>query len=137
MPFIVWNDRLSVGVTSLDQEHKELISILNTLYDAISAGAAHDALGEVLDRLDDYTQFHFLHEESLFTQSTYPDAQKHRREHAKTLTWLADARRKFHGGESAGVSLEVVNYLKDWLFDHILGSDQKYKPYLHEAGLRC
>jgi hemerythrin len=135
MPFIVWNDRLSVGVTAMDREHKELIAILNSLYDAIRAGAAHDSMSETLERLDEYTHFHFAHEEALFAQSAYPDAEKHCLEHANTLAWLAEVRRKYDNGTAAGLSLEVVNYLKDWLFDHILGSDQKYTPWLHAEGI--
>jgi len=26
-------------------------------------------------------------------------------------------------------------FLKDWLFQHILGSDKKYGPYLNERGI--
>lgn len=134
MPFMSWNDRLSVGISSIDREHKELIATLNQLYDAIRAGAAHATLSDVLERLDLYTHRHFTHEESLLTQSDYPDAERHRLEHANALSWLAETRRKYDAGISAGLSLEVVSYLKDWLFDHILGSDQKYAPHLHNHG---
>jgi len=137
MPFIGWNDRLSVGIASIDREHKELIAILNSLYDAIRAGATRDSLSETLSRLDAYTRFHFTNEEALFTQSAYPDAEKHRLEHANTVAWLAELRRKYENGTAAGLPLEIVNYLKDWLFDHILATDQKYTPYLHAAGLCC
>ena len=135
MPMIAWNDRLSVHVPTIDNEHRELIDILNQLYDAIRAGAARPILSKVLDRLTDYTQFHFTHEESLFTQSDYPDIEPHRLEHANAAAWLNEIRRKYDEGVSAGLSLDVVTYLKDWLFDHILGSDRQYIPYLQAAGI--
>lgn len=135
MSFIVWNDRLSVGVTTLDKQHQELIAILNELYCALQNGAAHQTLSRTLERFTEYTQFHFSHEESLFIQSAYPDAERHRMEHVNAVEWVEEIRRKYDEGVSAGLSLEVVDFLKDWLFDHILGSDQKYTQYLHEAGI--
>ena len=136
MYFIAWNDRLSVDVPTIDNEHKELIGILNQLYDAIHKGAPHDTLSHTLERLTGYTQFHFTHEEALFTQSTYPDAKRHRLEHANAVAWLTEIQRKYDQGISAGLSLELVNFLKDWLFDHILGTDRQYVPHLHAAGIR-
>jgi hemerythrin len=56
-------------------------------------------------------------------------------EHVNAVEWVEEIRRKYDEGVSAGLSLEVVDFLKDWLFDHILGSDQKYTQYLHEAGI--
>jgi hemerythrin len=35
MPLMVWNNRLSVGVKVIDDEHKRLLSLANDLYDAI------------------------------------------------------------------------------------------------------
>jgi hemerythrin len=135
MNFIVWNDRLSVGVAAIDREHKELISILNDLYQAIDCGSARETVSEALGRLTQYTENHFAHEERLFTQTTYPDVESHHREHAAMAAWLSDCRSRYDSGRLSGLSLEVVNYLKDWLFDHILGSDRKYIEHLHAAGI--
>jgi hemerythrin len=135
MSFMAWNDRLSLGIPSIDREHKEMIVILNQLYDDIRAGAVRAALSQVLERLDILAQRHFAHEEYLFAQVDYPEAEAHHLEHANTLAWLGEVRRKYDARERAGLSLEVVVYLKDWLFDHILGTDQKYAPYLQHRGI--
>lgn len=135
MSFIVWNDRLSVGVATVDREHKELIAILSQLYDAIRSGAAREVLSDTLARLTHYTQYHFAREEALFAPTRYPDTEGHRLEHANMVAWLAEIRRKYDEGLTAGLSLDVVNYLKDWLFDHILGSDQEYVPHLRAVGI--
>jgi hemerythrin-like metal-binding protein len=135
MTFIAWNDRLSVDIASMDSEHKELIAILNDLYRDIDSGAARNAISETLNRLTRYTEHHFLHEEQLFTRSTYPDAEMHKRQHAAMVGWLEDCHDRYDSGRLSGLSLEIVNYLKDWLFDHILGSDRNYIQHLHAAGI--
>jgi hemerythrin len=135
MNFIVWNDRLSVDVACIDREHKELVSILNDLYQAIEGGSARETVIDVLGRLTCYTQNHFVHEERLFAQTTYPDVESHKRQHATMVAWLEDCRSRYDSGRLSGLSLEVVSYLKDWLFDHILGSDRKYIEHLHAAGI--
>ncbi len=135
MTFIVWNDRLSVGVASVDREHKEWISILNDLYDSIAQGSAQQAVSQSLQRLTAYTQYHFQHEEALFSRTSYPDVALHRRQHADMVGWLAECQRRYDDDSPSGLSLEMVSFLKDWLFDHILGSDQQYTDHLHAAGI--
>jgi hemerythrin len=135
MTFIVWNDRLSVEVATVDREHQELISILNDLYDAIAQGAGQRAVSQSLARLTAYTEHHFQHEEALFSRTSYPDVALHHAQHADMVSWLAEWQRRYDAGDFSGLSLEVVNYLKDWLFDHILGTDRQYTQYLHAAGI--
>jgi len=65
MPLMEWNERLSVGVASIDAEHKRLVGMLNELYDAMQARHSQEALGKVLDGLINYTASHFKHEEPL------------------------------------------------------------------------
>jgi hemerythrin len=136
MPFIVWNDRLSVGVGVLDEDHKRLVGVLNDLYDAIRAGRGKETLGRLLDQLADYTLFHFRREEEFFAQTGYAGAVDHKAEHDNFAAWITKLRTRYVEGTAAAPSLEVINYLKDWLFDHILGSDQLYGAHLNEMGIR-
>jgi hemerythrin len=85
MGFIVWNDRLSVDVVTIDREHREWIGILNDLYDAVVRGAGHEAVSGTLARLTQYTEHHFQHEEALFCRTPYPDSKLHRRQHAEMI----------------------------------------------------
>lgn len=136
MPFITWNDRLSVEVEALDNDHKQLVEMLNELFDSIRDGAPRATMSRRLDELVEYTQQHFAREESLFAIGSYPDAEEHMHEHSNMTAWLREMRARFERGTVAGPSLEAVNFLKDWLFDHILGSDRKYVAYMKGLGIR-
>lgn len=136
MAFMVWNDRLMTGIAAIDGDHRKLVDMVNELYEAIREGKGHDAVHRVLDRLVEYTRFHFGREEALFARTGYPGQQQHKAEHDGMVAWVAGVQAHCADGTAAGPSLEVMNYLKDWLFDHILGSDQQYVAHLRATGVR-
>jgi hemerythrin len=136
MPFMVWNDQLSVSIEAIDTDHKQLVAILNELYDAIHAGHGREAVTEIIERLVDYTRYHFAREEELFSSTGYLDAAAHKREHDAMVAWVTDLRERMRNGTVAAPSFEVVCYLKDWLFHHVIASDQKYAPHLKAMGIR-
>lgn len=136
MPFMVWNDRLSVGVESLDDDHKQLVNMLNTLYDGIQEGRGREMVAGILDRLTEYTREHFAREEELLIRCEYPETMEHMHEHSNMTEWLVGLRQRLASGTAAGPSLEAVNFLKDWLFDHIRGADARYVPYVVGMAVR-
>lgn len=135
MPLMTWTPKLSVGVAVLDDDHKKLVGMVNELYDAMQAGHGKESLGPILDRLVDYTKVHFAREEKFFTQTGYPDAAPHKQQHDALTRQVLDVQRKYAAGATATVSLEVMHFLRDWLINHIQGSDQKYRPHLNGKGI--
>ena len=134
MPFIGWNDRLLVGVAEIDDDHRCLLDMLNDLYDAIRQKRNKEMVGKLLEDLVDYTRYHFSREEGMFG-ADYAEANQHRAEQENFVAWITEMRSRFIKGSAAAPSLEVVNYLRDWLFDHILGSDQRLGAYLNGVGV--
>jgi hemerythrin len=92
-------------------------------------------LGPILDRLVDYTKVHFAREEKLFAQTGYSDAAAHKQQHDALTRQVLEVQRKYAAGAVATVSLEVMHFLRDWLINHIQGSDQKYRPHLNAKGI--
>jgi len=135
MPFMVWNDRLSINVSAIDDDHRRMIETINELYDAIRGDYSKDVLGGILHRLVDYTQYHFEREENLFSQTAYPTASEHSREHADATAWIRQMRDDYAGCTAAAPSLKMISFLKDWLFDHILGSDHRFGEFLNSRGV--
>jgi len=136
MALISWNDKMNIGIASIDSEHRRLVEMLNTLYDAVQSGKGRDALGPVLDGLIAYTAGHFKNEERLFAETGYPDAVAHKQEHDDLTRQVLDVQAKYKSGASGTLSLEVMNFLKNWLIKHIQGSDKKYGPHLTAKGIR-
>ncbi|MGA2002118.1 MAG: bacteriohemerythrin [Terriglobales bacterium] len=132
---MMWNDKMSVGVGSLDGDHKKLVGLLNELYDAVQAGKGKDALGKTLDGLIDYTKIHFANEEKFFRQTAYPDFVEHKKQHDDLTHQVIDVQQKYKSGATGTLSLEVMNFLKNWLINHIRVTDKKYGPYLNSKGI--
>lgn len=130
MPFMVWNDRISVDVEELDADHKKMVEMINELYDAILAGCGRKKLDSLLDRLVDYTRYHFSREEAWMERIGFPELAAHKQEHEKMAVWINTAWRDYHSNLAMAPSLETMNTLKDWLFEHILDSDQKYTAFM-------
>ncbi len=127
---------MSVGVEVLDHDHMALVGMVNTLFDGIQSGQGKDALGKILDDLLEYTTGHFKREEDLFAQAGYPEAAEHTARHEALRAQVLEIRRVYLAGATPTLSLDVMNFLKRWLVDHIQGSDRKYGPFLNAKGIR-
>lgn len=134
MALIEWHDDMSVGVKTLDDDHKILMGFINELNDAVNEGKGREVMGRIIENLVDYTIIHFQREEKLFEKTDYPDIEAHKRLH-KTLTdQVLDIKTK-HNESTFLMSAEVMGFLKDWLVNHIQGTDKKYGSYLNDDGI--
>lgn len=131
MAFMEWNDRLVTGVKEADEQHKKLVSLVNDLYDAMKQGKGKEITDKILDELVKYANYHFGTEETLMTKYGYPDLANHKREHENFKVKVKEFLDKKAKGE-ATLSIEIMNFLKEWLVKHIMGTDKKYGPFLVE-----
>lgn len=136
MPLMEWNDKLSVGVAQFDTEHKKLVAMVNELFDAVQGGRGKDALGSILDGLIAYTKTHFANEERYMQQHGYADFATHKAEHEALAKQVVGVQRKYHSGATPTLSMEVMNFLKNWLIKHIQGTDKKYTPFMNAKGVK-
>jgi hemerythrin len=135
MAFIQWNDTYSVQVAELDQQHQRLIALINELHEAMQQGKGKDALHNTLDGLVSYTVVHFRAEEKYFEKFGYPETRSHKLEHTMFEKQIADFKQDFTAGK-LGVSISVLNFLRDWLMNHIKGTDKKYSQFFNGKGLK-
>jgi len=136
MPLMTWSEKLSTGIAAMDEEHKQLIALLNELHDAIEDGQGKAILGRILDGLIAYTGTHFAHEESLFAETGYPDALSHKIQHEALIRQVNEIQAKFTATPTAILPGEVLSFLKNWLTTHIQGTDKEYGPHLKSMGIR-
>jgi len=135
MAIIEWNDRISVNVAEIDNQHKKLIDLINELDIAMKSRKANDVIEKILSGLADYAKTHFQTEENYFARLKYPDTQAHKNEHTAFIKKVTAFKKDFDAGKSL-VSVEVLNFLSQWLWNHIKGSDKKYSAFFNEKGVR-
>lgn len=129
-----WDDKLSVGIEEIDNQHKALVSLLNQLHTAIHEKHGTTACMEILDRLVEYTRVHFTVEESLMRILGYPEYEDHHEEHDKLIVQVVELQQKLKSGK-ANVSFELLHFLRGWLSHHILETDKAYAPFFLSKGV--
>jgi hemerythrin-like metal-binding protein len=131
--FFKWLPEYSVHIKTIDDQHRELVNILNRLFIAVSKREGDKAIAGILDALMSYTQKHFALEERLMREANYRDLEPHMEEHRKLIEQL-DTLCKKHLIEEKAIYFEMMGFLKTWLKEHIQGVDTKYSSSLRLAG---
>lgn len=128
-PLIEWSKDLDVGISQIDNQHKLLCAYINSLNRGLHYGISKEALLDIVSCLKDYTVSHFKSEEALFTQTDYPEPEKHIEFHKKFVAKILDMENKLLQGEME-VGESLLEFLKNWLINHIKGTDPKYVPHV-------
>ena len=132
--FVEWKNEYSVGIESIDSQHKKLINLINTLQTAIDYSVGAKFEREALDELVDYTKTHFSYEEALMEQHGYPDFTTHRAEHELMIAKVDQVLIEYQRDQDSAMQ-NALNFLKDWLINHINGTDKQYSKFFIDKGV--
>ena len=130
--YFKWSPEYSVNIKTIDNQHQELVNMLNRLFIAVSMREGSNVIGGILEALRSYTKTHFSLEERLMQQANYADLEAHKLEHQKLIGEL-DQLCKKHLTEDKPIYFEVLRFLKTWLKGHIKEVDTKYSIALQQA----
>lgn len=134
MGYITWSDDFSVGVNLFDQDHQKLVQYVNKLHTGILTKEPVGAMMEILNGLIDYTAVHFKHEEDLMIEHDYPDYKSHKSEHDALVAKVLEFKDQLDSGKTS-FSIQLMNFLRDWLMNHIKGSDMNYSSFFKDKGV--
>jgi len=135
METIKWDDSLSVHIETIDYQHKKLVELINEFYEHIQKGSQKEKMQEVITALKKYTLFHFTTEEKLMTQHHYEGLVVHKKEHEAFVAKVLDFETRYNAGKMI-LSVEITNFLKNWVVNHIMGTDKKYSSFLTSKGVK-
>lgn len=134
MALFNWTDDYSVGIKEIDEQHKKLFEILNELHNAMKEAKSKSVLGKVITDLISYTEFHFSSEEILLKNCKYPHFKEHKAIHDQFTKKVKGFEKEYKDG-SAIVSHEIIQFLKEWLVNHIKESDKQYSMFIIKANV--
>lgn len=132
-----WKDMYSCNIESIDIQHKKLFELGSKLYVILISkdGLDHyDELIQILEELKEYTVYHFKCEEELMEKYNYEDLEAHREEHDAFIGKIIELEGQDIDSKQSKVSLEMIEFIANWIEGHILKTDFKYKEYLSEKG---
>lgn len=136
MTVVKWERELSVGVSSLDEQHEKMLFLLNTLHEGLMSGKGKMVLGGVLNQLVGATASHIRYEEGLLTRAGYRDEAAHRNGHAELMRQYSGISRQYETIGPSALSLPVMSFLRNSLMTHIRGADAGYRDCLAANGIR-
>ncbi|MBP7654369.1 bacteriohemerythrin, partial [Candidatus Dependentiae bacterium] len=132
--FMQWNSGLSVNIKEIDAQHKRLVDMVNKLHGSMKSGAAVNVLKDILNDLIQYTATHFATEEKFMNQYQYPEFKGHKEIHDKLVEQALEVKKSFDSGKGV-VTIDLMNFLKDWLVNHIMKTDKKLGAFLNKKGV--
>ncbi|MCL2599967.1 MAG: bacteriohemerythrin [Treponema sp.] len=133
-PFVVWQDRYSIGIEEIDEQHRGLFALTNDLYDACQDGGT--VLGkhfqETLQKAVTYVTMHFNAEERIMTETRDPNFESHQQEHDDFVKKVMEEASKLETGVATPQAF--MEFLRDWISIHVTGTDVKIGQ--HVASLK-
>ncbi|MEW8415465.1 MAG: bacteriohemerythrin [Candidatus Thiodiazotropha sp.] len=133
--FVAWDNSLSVGIQAIDDEHQKLLTLINNLQTAVLYPTGESFERQALSELVDYTKYHFAREEKLMSDYGYPDYEAHKKQHEEMIVKVMRFLDSYEKDREATID-ELTGFLKNWLVDHIAGTDQQYSQFLREKGVK-
>ncbi len=141
---IVWRNQMSVGNDAIDQDHKLLFCLINSIELALRSEDAMELLPVFIQQLLAYTKEHFAREEEIQKKIYYPLIDEHKREHKEIVVKLVDMERlvaeyiskeqraQLGKDEQASMRKEIIDLARHWIMDHVLQRDKSMEIYLRK-----
>ena len=129
MKNIIWDDSLNVDVEEINEDHRRLVDLFNILSHSVAEGDSAEYIEAVLEELINCTIWHFSHEERLMLLYKYEGLKEHKEEHGELIKSVRTLQKKFHK-ENKLLTNEDIDYLANWLTEHIVGYDMNLGFYL-------
>jgi len=127
METIEWDESYSVGAKELDEQHKQLFRLLNALFESADITVESQTISDLLTGMKEYASMHFETEERYMSECGYPDLASH--------AWIHEQFRKKvdelcadRMAKKEGVAMDMLEFLYEWLVNHILSCDKQYAP---------
>jgi hemerythrin-like metal-binding protein len=128
---VEWTEDLNLGIPEMDDQHKQLIALINEFYQAIERGERAEGIQSLFEGVDRYAMFHFAEEEAFMERIGYPDLSNHREAHAIYRKEYLSAMERHEAGDRKAVR-DLVAFLFSWLYTHILKTDKRYAAFFHQ-----
>ena len=130
MKFFEWTEKFATGNEEIDYQHQNLFNMANELHETLNSSADMRLAVEIfLEQLIKYTDYHFRTEEEFMQNTHYKEFTQHKAMHDALRKQVIDFQTHFKKGE-ADVSQELMDFLKNWLTNHILHTDTKLGAHL-------
>jgi len=126
---IVWDKSFNLGIPVVDEQHRGIVSTINSLCFAIQNKHGNEMLRPVIGMVNEYTRIHFEIEEDFLKKCGYPDLEKHHKLHEELIQSLSQTSKDSIWNKDPQ---EFLDFLKKWWINHICKEDRVFSQYLNK-----
>ena len=134
---IIWSEKLELGIPIIDEQHRTIVSTMNTLYFMLSRNLFNTSINNIAHIISHHIRLHNFTEEYLLQQAQYPDLDAHRQLHRESERELTAALRKTTQAyeQNAVRSDDLMTFMKNYWLNHVCKEDRKYADWLRSRSV--
>ena len=132
--FVTWTEKLACGIKIIDDQHKELVNLVNEMFDHVTGNYVqeHDYFNRVIQEVVKYVKQHFAAEEKIMVAAKFEGYAEHKKEHENFIRTTVENIRDYQAGKRFTLST-FTRFLRDWILSHIAFVDKQYFECLRKA----
>jgi hemerythrin len=134
---VTWSATFSVGIKLIDDQHKELVKLVNDMYNHVCEDEAEERayFTKVIHKAVQYIKVHFSTEEKIMLRTDFSGYTEHKRTHDAFILSVVDTIREFESGKKIAL-IDFTRFLKEWVLTHIAIMDKQYFAHLKQIAVR-
>ncbi|MCL2801151.1 MAG: bacteriohemerythrin [Treponema sp.] len=134
---VTWSDKFSCGVKLIDDQHKQLVELVNEMFNHVTGNdlQEHNYFNRVINDAVSYVKTHFATEEKLMLATKFEGYAEHKKEHETFILEVVENIKDYEAGKRLTLS-SFTRFLKDWVLSHIALMDKKYFEYFRKIATR-
>lgn len=130
MALVEWRDEFAIGIPSIDHEHKEMIALINAVYDKLKRGDHGDPVADFLGEIYTAISAHFALEESKMREQAYFEYEAHKADHEQLLEMIREIMDNYEIGIYLDYEDTLAAHLNDWFTEHFKTMDARLHSFL-------
>lgn len=134
---IKWVSTFSCGIQMVDDQHKELVKLINDMFNHVSGNEQEEReyFKSIVHKMLDYVKLHFQTEEKLMLLTKFPGYREHKEAHDSFALHTISVIKNYTGNNRLTL-LDITKFLKDWVLSHIAIMDMEYFVYFKKIAVR-
>jgi len=129
MQLLQWKPSFTLGIASVDTEHRDMINTINGVYATLEDEHSELEVDRVLGEIHAQISAHFALEERLMRTAGYAEYAEHKYSHEELLDQIRDLMDSFSADPVAGRAL-LQDSLSNWFGLHFATFDARLHLHL-------
>jgi hemerythrin len=127
---VEWRDDFTIGIASIDYEHREMIGLINMIFGRLEEGGDEEKVLDFLGEVHARIAAHFALEEQIMRERRYDQFTDHKTDHERLLDDIREIMDAYEAGSYAEQKEVFAKRLDDWFVVHFKTRDARLHRHL-------